>query len=256
MRIYLDLVMGLNFFVDFFLLLGADQLAGQGGSGARCAAGAALGAVYGGLCLIPKLRFLGIMPVRMAILVLMGSLAYGMGIAGGKRMLIFLLLTLALGGISAGLGAGGGVSAAVCAAGIWALCVLGGEKKGSCGYIPVEINWEGKSIRVVALPDTGNGLKDPVTGESVLVLGPEEAWELLGLAECSLRNPMQTLVSRPELKLRLIPYRSVGCGGMLVGKRFDDVKLGRKQCSVLAAFAPEQIGSRDGFQALAGGMLG
>ena len=255
MRIYLDLVMGLNFLVDFLLLRGADQLCGKAGGTSRCAAAAALGAVYGGLCLVPGLGFLAGLPCRMIILMGMGWLAYGAGKDGYRRLLVFLLLTFALGGIALGLDVSGGVAAILCAAGIWALCVLGRTQE-KREYVPVEVTWKEKRISVVALMDTGNGLKDPVTGESVLVLGPEEAWKLLGLEESALRNPAQTLVTRPELKLRLIPYRAVSCGGMLVGKRFDQVKLGRKQCSALVAFAPERIGCGNGFQALAGGMTG
>lgn len=257
MRFYLDLVVGLNFTVDFLLLLGTNQLMGYPGGKGRCAAAAAFGAVYAGLCLLPGFGALGSWPGRAAMLGIMGILAFGPEIGGVKRLAVFSLLSMALGGLAAGLSAGGGAEVLLPAAGIWALCVLAGES-GSARrqYVKVEIPWEGKQVSVMALCDSGNGLKDPVTGASVLVLGPEEAGVLLGLSAGELRDPGQAILKNPGKKLRLIPCTTVTGRGIMLAKRFPDVRIGEKRCSVLVAFAPEKIGRGESFQALAGGMLG
>ena len=57
MRIYLDLAVLLNFLVDGLLLLGTNRLAGHPPQWRRCALAAAVGAIYGGVCLLPGLRF-------------------------------------------------------------------------------------------------------------------------------------------------------------------------------------------------------
>jgi hypothetical protein len=106
------------------------------------------------------------------------------------------------------------------------------------------------------LRDTGNGLQDPITGESVLVIGPEAAANLLGLTQSQLQNPVETLKQRTVPGLRLIPYRSVGQpGGMLLGLRIKEVTVGDRRGSVLVAFAPARIGGNEGYQALTGGVL-
>ena len=60
MEVYLDLVMGLNFLVDFLLLLGTNRLSGFPLRASRCALGALLGSVYSGACLLPASGFWGI----------------------------------------------------------------------------------------------------------------------------------------------------------------------------------------------------
>ena len=48
MEIYLDLVILLNFLVDFLLLLGTNRLSGFPAAIGRCALAAALGALHSG----------------------------------------------------------------------------------------------------------------------------------------------------------------------------------------------------------------
>ena len=48
--VYGDVVMALNFLVDFLLLMGTDRLAGFPAAAGRCALAAGLGAVYSGAC--------------------------------------------------------------------------------------------------------------------------------------------------------------------------------------------------------------
>ena len=58
MTVYLDLVMVLNFLVDFLLLLGTNRLSGFPPGIWRCGAGALVGAVYSGACLLPGFRLI------------------------------------------------------------------------------------------------------------------------------------------------------------------------------------------------------
>jgi len=95
-----------------------------------------------------------------------------------------------------------------------------------------------------------------ITGEQVLIIGPEHAQRLLGLTEKQLQSPMDTVLSGKILGIRLIPYRAVGQpGNMLLAKRFDRVTIGNWKGSALVAFAPEQIGKGEVYQALTGGAL-
>ena len=75
MTVYLDLVMGLNFAVDFLLLLGTNSLAGFPPGVRRNLWASALGAVYGAGCLLPGMGFLGNSFWRLVFLALMGAAA-------------------------------------------------------------------------------------------------------------------------------------------------------------------------------------
>lgn len=251
---YLDVVMLLNFLVDYLLLLGTGRLSGDSGNGARTAAAAVLGAVYSGVCLVPAWRFLGAPGWRVVNLGVVVIVAFGLNRGTVKRAGIFLLLSTALGGLALSFGRGAWDSLTLAAAGIWFACRAAfGE---GSRYVPLELDYGGNSLRLTALRDSGNTLRDPVTGEQVLVLSPEAAGYLTGLTVEQLRRPLETMTCRVLPGLRLIPYRAVGTsGGFLLGLRFENARIGGKRRSVIAAFAPEGLGKDDRFQALAGGML-
>ncbi len=254
MVIYLDLVMGLNFLVDFLLILGTNRLAGFPPGVARGAWAAALGSGYAAACLIPRLYFLGNSLWRLVFLGLMGCVAFGLNASAWKRTGIFVLLAMAMGGMAATVGKAEISCLILSALGIWFLSRVGfGGTVGGREYIPVTIREGEKTASVIALKDTGNTLRDPITGEQVLVLGPEAAGRLLGLEADQLRHPLETILQMPGL--RLIPCGTIGGSGMLLGRRFSDVRIGEKQGGAMVAFAPEKIGVGELYQALAGGNL-
>lgn len=247
----------LNFLVDFLLLLGTNRLSGFPPAPKRSAAAAVLGALYSGACLLPQTRFLCAVFWRCLGLLAMAVTAFGWNRSAIKRMGVFLLLSMALGGLAVSFDRGAWMSVLLAAAGVWLLCHAAfGETIGGREYIPLELAYGGNTLQLTALRDSGNTLRDPVTGEQVLVLSPEAANRLTGLTRTQLRQPLETLASRPVPGLRLIPYRTVGtAGGFLLGLRFEDVRIGGKRRSLIAAFAPDGLDGGDGFQALAGGML-
>jgi len=255
LTVYLDLVMVLNFLVDFLLLLGTNRLSGFPPGIWRCGAGALVGAVYSGACLLPGFRFLGNLLWRCVSLGFMGILAFGANTGAVKRVGVFLLLSMAMGGIALSLGRGDLLSLLLCAAVCLFLCLVSfGGQIGGREYVMLKINHEGHSANLIALKDTGNTLKDPITGSPVLIISPEAAIRLTGLTLQQLRQPMETLAQHPIPGLRLIPYRSVGnAGGFLLAKRFSEVTIGDKRQSALVAFAGEGLGRGEIYQALTGG---
>lgn len=250
MEVYLIWVMGLRFAVDVLLLTGTDRLLGCGGSLWRRAAGAALTAVCSGLSMTARFRFLGGFPWGLLLPAAGGAVAFGW--KGVKPTGLYLLLSMALGGLAVSFGRNAWPSLILAGCGLWLLCraVFSGEV-----YVPLELYWQGRRLELTALRDTGNTLRDPITGEQVLVLSPEAAFDLTGLTEEQLRRPLDTLASRPVPGLRLIPYHAVGSGGFLLGLRLEHVRIGGRRCSVVTAFAPEGLGNGKTYQALAGGAL-
>ena len=257
MRIYLDLVVGLNFFVDFLLLLGTNRLAGFPADVKRALPAAALGGIYSGICLLRGFHFLGNILWRLVSLVLMAVTAFGRNRSVWKKCGIFVLLSMALGGLTAGLGRVNIPALVLAAGGLWGLSAVAfGGKIGGREYVPVELHFGEQTANVIALRDSGNTLRDPVSGESVLVIGGEVAQKLTGLTMAEICAPLETLAKRPLSGLRLIPYRAVGkSGGMLLAVRFPDVKIGQEHRSTIVAFAPEGLGEGTMYQALTGGAL-
>lgn len=257
MLVYLDLVMLLNFLVDFLLLLGTNRLSGFPHAPWRTAAAAALGGIYGGACLLPGFRFLGGTLWRVVSLGLMGVIAFGFEWSALRRCALFALLSMALGGIALGLGSGGFSALVLSATAVSVMCLVGFRGRvGAREYVPVEMGFGEKRTKLLALRDTGNTLTDPVTGQSVLVVGPEAAYTLLGITKEQLRNPVETLAAGIIPGLRLIPYRSVGQpGGMLLALRLGAVRIGNWQGSTLVAFAPEGLDREGTYQALTGGVV-
>lgn len=256
MTVYVDVVMGLNFLVDFFLLLGTNRLCGCPTAKGRTVGAAALGGVYGGVCLIPGFAFLGNLLWRIVVLAGMCVIAFGWQRSSVRRGALFLFLTMALGGIAQGVYGSGILGLIGSAAGLFLLCAVGFRGRVSGGQqVPVVIRNGRHVCRLVALRDTGNTLTDPITGQSVLVVGSEVAWELLGITPQQLRSPLEAMASGKIPGLRLIPYRSVGCStGMLLAAVMDEVVIDGQPSGKLVAFAPQTIGRTETYQALAGGI--
>lgn len=255
MVVYMDMVLALNFIVDLLLILGTNRLAGFPPDLLRSAGASAMGAVYAGGCLVKGFSFLGGTVWRLVFLGLMGMAAFGLNKSAWKRTAVFVLLSMALGGIALGMGNRELPAVILSALGVWLLSRMGfGGSVGGKEYLPITITEGQNRISVIALKDTGNSLRDPITGEQVLVLGPEAAERLLGIGPKQLAHPLETMMTHPGL--RLIPYSSLGQPqGMLLAKRFGNVKVGEAQGSALVAFAPEKIGVGQVYQALAGGSI-
>lgn len=256
MVIYLDIVMLVNFLVDSLLLMAANRLCGYPLKIKRVMLSAGIGAVYAGVCILPGFRFLGNTLWRLIFLGVMSVVAFGWKRSTLRKCAIFVFLSMALGGIALGLGNGGALALVAAAAGVCILCVVGfydgvGKKK----YITVQLTYRGVTRELVALQDTGNGLRDPITGQPVLVVGSDVAKQMLGLTQEQLLMPIDTMANCSIPGLRLIPYRSVGnANGMMLAVKMDRVCVDRQEIGNLVAFAPQMLGTGE-FEALAGGVL-
>lgn len=257
MEVYLDLLMLLNFLVDHLLLMGTNRLSGFPSSGKRTAVAAGLGAMYSGSCLLPEFRFLGSLLWRLVCLGLMAGIAFGWNASTLRRGSVFALLSLALGGLAMSMNRTDIPGLIFCALVIWLLCSFAlGNRTDQRDYVPLEIRYGKNKVQLLALRDTGNCLRDPVTGQQVLVISAKAATSLTELTELQLQNPMQTLLQHPLPGLRLIPFRTVGQpGGMLLAMRFEDVKIGHRKQSAIVAFDTGGLGKGEVHQALTGGVI-
>ena len=126
----------------------------------------------------------------------------------------------------------------------------------------LELELAGRRLRCTALRDTGNTLTDPLTGEPVLVARWQVAARLLpelGLTRAQFEDPGALLVrlgtARPELRVRLIPFRAVGtAGGLLAALQPERItEDGKPSPARLVAFSPTELSDGGGFEALVQG---
>ena len=250
MPVYLDVLILLNFLVDLLLLVGTNRLSGYASGVKRALPAAVLGGVYGGVCVVPGLTFLAGTLWRIVSLALMAGIAFGFRKESLRRGILFVLLSMSLGGVAMGLESGSFVSLLLAAAGVCLMCLIGFRGKAGAEYVQVQIG----DVQLTALKDTGNTMTDPLTGQQILVVSCNVGQRLLGLTAAELSDPVRALGKAPGL--RLVPFHAVGCSnGVLPVKRFEDVKIGSWQGSCLVAFAPNELGRGKPYEALTGGAI-
>lgn len=229
--------------VNGLLLFASGRLLGGGENPLRILAGALLGTLFAGLSMVPGFDFLGHIWWRLCALALSALLAFGFSL---QKLLLFSLLHLSLSGITGSKKEM--ISMLLGAAGIGFACLAAGKLR---NLVPVELTYGEQTVCLTALRDTGNALRDPITGKPVLIIGADIAEKLTGLSPTALRDPVRTMGTIPGL--RLIPYRTVGNTGFLLALRIPCVKIGNQQGSALVAFSPHILGSS--YQALTGGTI-
>ena len=276
--VYLDSFVLLNFVVNCLLLACAGKLDGQGVPLGRCALGALLGTWYALMALFPGLAFLEHPACKASGAVVMLLTAYGRS----DRLLriggLFLVLSCAFGGgllllyegaakigiLGPSLGMRGILIAAALSYGGLSL-LLSGElsHRGCRGELTaLTLTRKGRSVTLQALRDTGNTLRDPITGRPVVVVEGETIRELLpelpDLDRKALSDPVALLSSlddRKGLRLQLLPYRSVGVDcGLLAALRMEKVTYGSvdyRNC--LTALSPTPVSDGGNYSALVGG---
>lgn len=99
-------------------------------------------------------------------------------------------------------------------------------------FCDVEIYLNDKVSKVHALVDTGNLLKEPITGNSVIVVEKEKLYNLIpneildNIEKIIYQNDNLEIDNEYISKLRLIPFSSLGMpNGMLIGTKVDKIKI-------------------------------
>ncbi len=246
MAAYMGFIMVVSFVVDLLLLCGTDRLLGMRTPPVKSLPGAALGSAYAGVCLlqIPD-AFSGVW-VRLAVLFFMALVTYGLHI---RKIALFILLMRLIGGITTAYLGIGPEEIIICAVCVVVVLITG--KRAKADLIPMSLTYGDRTMEIYALHDTGNGLRDPISGEAVIVVSPQVAFTFTGLTKQQLSQPTESLERLPGS--RLIPYHAVGTDkGFLLAVRFPSVKFRGRSGSALVAFAPAGFQMDGRFQALVG----
>lgn len=277
MTVYLDVLFALNAVVNILLLHAVCLFAGRQTGALRLILAGCLGGVYAVLAALPQLQWLGLWPGKMVCAALMLLAAFGWQRQTLRLALWFGVLSAAFAGVVLVLtgvfGVGvfmlGGtavypisVQALVLTAGI-SYCAVSlllkhfGRHSAAADLRPITICLAGQKHRFTALVDTGNLLRDPLTGKEVFVLDSSCAGQLLPVLQgIPLTQPTQIFAKlAPRVPgLRLVPYRAVGVpSGLLLAVRCDWVLLGEKKLpGATVAFSPSPV-SGGAYQVIAGG---
>lgn len=250
---YLDVLWIVNFIVDLLLLIATNRLSGYPTAMVRTVFSAVIGGFYGSICVLPGLFFLAGTIWRLIFLGLMAFVAFGINKDSIRRSVLFVFLSMALGGIALGIGQGGFISIILCAAFVCVMCMFGLRGRFGSQFLPVELRYNGKCHRFTAMIDTGNTLTDPITGQQVMVVSSGLGHRILGEGTLAFSDPVATIENIQGG--RLIPYHTVGKeGGLLAAKRFRDVSIGKWHGDCLVAFSPQELGRGEAYEALTGGI--
>ena len=279
--IYADSVFMINTAVDYLVLLITGRLAGIPLQRKRFLAAALLGGFYGVAAVVPGLDFLMSVSAKGLVWLLMSLIAYGFSSRFLKLMLLSGAVSCALAGVILCLGmlVSNHLAIALLPKGcrVLLLCgicisVLCSVLFRTCAHpgvegilVPVSLSIAGKTLALAALLDTGNQLRDPVTGEPILVVSlraiqsalPRELKDRLSAER--LQIPADLLEEMfwfvPELSPKLLPYRALGIpSGTLLALRADWVKIrNTTYWHTNVAIAPFDLGL--GYSALWGGAL-
>lgn len=264
--IYIDSLFILNLAIDYLLLLVTGRICSAHLRRGFIALGAAVGAVYSVLVVLPFGAFLASWPCKLAFAAMMLLTAYW----GEKHIFrcsaVFLAVSAAFGGavyavsIIGGTGTGRGLyvrvpfrilllSFAVCYA-VLSIVFRRSADKTERTVLPAVVELDGRKADLLILRDTGNGLYDPVSGLPVCITEARTA-EALFPAECqecfALSDPLEMFLALSETgvcrgRFRLIPYSSIGDpAGLLPAFRPDSLTVGGKTTPSLIAVTSSSL---------------
>ncbi|WP_084664515.1 sigma-E processing peptidase SpoIIGA [Thermanaeromonas toyohensis] len=261
--IYLDMVLLVNLIMDYIILWATAKLAQVTSNGWRLLAGATLGSAYAltlfsphkepWLWLAVKILFslvmllLAFYPLSwQKLLQALGcfylvSFIMGGAVVGGLYLSNNFLVTPVLAGrgiITHPLPSAWLALAALTAVFLvnWGSALIKRNFWQALLQLPIVIGFNGKRLALKALVDTGNNLRDPLTGRPVIVV---EYQALQSILPEEIRLKVRT-GEEPELgkiiaslagtawatKVRVIPFHSLGrTGGLLLGFKPDEVVI-------------------------------
>ncbi len=281
MTVYADVIFAVNTAVNYLLLLLGGRLTGFPTRPLRALLGAAVGGGYAVCVLLPALAFMGSWWGKIGCFLLMCIMAYGIRRCAVRPSAVSLLCGAALAGVvflltqvcSVGFVTFQGhvyypMSAkmlVVLSGGFYfaAAMLMAGSLKHRAGEtVTLQLRLGQRQVAVTALYDTGNTLRDPFGGRPVVVAQWQRGMELLGVS--ATKDRMQDASAavqeihrqRPDVAVRLVPYRAVGTEGGLLPAVPCRVKVGnQRERDVLLALSPNPVSDGGGYEALIGGVL-
>ena len=283
MVVYVDIAFALNCLADGAALYATGRLSGLPVGRRRLLAAALLGGTYGALCVLPGWGALASFLPQTAVAAGLVRLAFGKRETFLRQLLLFFMLSCAMGGalVAGGrlLGSGrAGDGLAALARLNWrvfflagGICFLvlsvvfrGGARHAVSGQLcQCTLTRRGRRAAFTALLDTGHTLSDGLTGRPVLTahwaalepLWTERERAVLSRLE---RDGGAACLEQLGPGFRLLPYQAVGVsGGLLLCFQAERLEIdGREVGPVTVALSPGTVSDGGGYAALWSGDSG
>lgn len=270
------MVFALNYLVNYALLRGTAELGAGGRRRGRMALSAGAGAVYAAAVYLPHGGWLRLAPMKLLCAAVMLMIAFGLRKSTLRLAVVFAVLTLVLCGAVYGLELlkHGRVqlrgsdffypvsfsSVVLTAGGVWSACrlLLPRAEHAPESIAAVTLERGGKRVRLTALCDSGNTLRDPVTGEGVVVAhwtAVKTLFPALHLQPWELAAPDRLALRLKDCKPRLLPYRAVGTASALLVAVPCRLWIGKQVKNCLVALSPTPVSDGGAYEALIGGTI-
>ena len=236
MYIYVDVLIIINIYADFFLLKTTARLTHTPVSNGRCIAAAVVGSLFSLVILLPRLGALLLLIIRLLSAALMVVIAFGKKPYEPlfEKGLVFLFVCFVFAGIEYGLSVLSGgqnmiwhnsvlyvnislltlvISTIISYAAISFFRYYLDGKNTSDEKYTITITKNGRTISLDAVADTCNNLTDVFTGKPVIVCGKSSLSELFEISE------LDMVLSGENTEYisgwRLIPFSTISSEGML-----------------------------------------
>lgn len=246
MTVYADVLLVVNLFVNYALLMCASLIMKNSTSRRRVLLGAAVGSIYGLVIFLPELPNIAELALRLAASCLIVFCAFGfkniryylrcfftffaVSFAFGGIMLV-LWVTVAPVGMVYNNGAVYfdinlavlAVSTVVCFAVVSLISHFASRRAPRNSVFTVKITLGGESVSGTALSDTGNSLHESFSGYPVMIGEFESLKKILPTEIVEYINEPMNISS--STNLRLVPHRTVSGTGLLPAFRPDCVEI-------------------------------
>ena len=266
--IYIDYLFLLNLGIDYIILLLTAKICAAPFRRLRFLAAAGIGAAYSAALVFPPFAFLAAWPMKIVLSVVMILVAFGSEKRLMRSAVVFYAVSAAFGGavIAASMLSGAGLGSsvffpvsmrvlipafAVCYAAVSIVFRRSGLRAERTLMLAGVTAFE-KTVELRVLRDTGNNLRDPVSGSAVMVverraleeLFPEEVTAILRTgAEPAKLFEAVLGVDAARGRFRLVPYTAVGVSGsLLLAFRPDELTLdGDRRRDIIVAISPTRL---------------
>lgn len=274
--VYVDLFFLINFSMDFLCFFLTCELIGVKLSIFRTLLASAVGGIYANVALFLSVGGIWEILLDIGVCVLMCLIAFGGRGTVAAHTCVYIAISMALGGFMTALFAllnraelplyevgDDGISAwvlmllAVISGGI---TLFGGRffrRKSARKYTSVKVIFDGRSKSLSAYCDSGNLLRDPISGRPCVVADADALRGILPEKIIDLAKSkgvdVSSLSGDAARKIRLVPTRTATGDGLLLAVRADKILVGdgRDEREVNALLAVCELGkSNEGCEAL------
>ena len=262
--IYADSLFALSLFTDYLLCLVTARFCGLRLRRWRYFAAAVVGGLYAVAVFLPGLAWLAHPLVELCAAGLMGLIAFGCEAQLLRCVAAFLAVSASFGGMAWAVALRQGsmpapdlrLLAAVFVGSYLLLTLLSHTRRRRAREhrARVVLRLAGRRAAFYALEDSGNCLRDPVTGDAVMLASPSALAPLFpGQAELLALEPVELLERAAALpgqqhRFRLLQCSSVAGNALLAAFRPDVVEVDGEARPLLTAISAAAAG--DGFEGI------